>query len=183
MNTPLTPHPSDDPEQPRWTETLRDGSSVLIRPLNKLDKGPERAFIEGLTGESRRYRFLGTIGEPSNRLIEQLTDIDHVHQVAFAAVVHEDAHERIVGVSRYSLADDGHECECAITVEEDWQDKGLGTLLMKHLVDVARARGIERMYSIDSAENTRMKDLARHLGFHTRPDPDDSAQLIHELAL
>lgn len=183
MSTPLIHQPSADPDQPRWTETLRDGSSVLIRPINKLDKGPERAFIEGLTQESRRYRFLGSIGEPSERMVEELTDIDHVHQVAFVAVVQEGAHERIVGVSRYSTDTDGHDCESAVTVEEDWQDKGLGTALMKHLVEIARARGIGRMYSIDSAENTRMNDLARHLGFHTGTDPDDSAQVIHQLDL
>ncbi len=182
MSTPLT-HPSDEADQPRWTETLRDGRSVLIRPINKLDKSLERAFIEGLTQESRRYRFLGSLGEPSDRMIEELTDIDHERQVAFVAVVHEGAHERIVGVSRYSVGTDGKDCESAVTVEEDWQDKGLGTALMKRLIEFARARGIERMYSIDSAENSPMNDLARHLGFHTGTDPDDSAQVIHQLEL
>lgn len=175
--------PLGQPDQPRWTETLRDGSSVLVRPINKLDKGPERAFIEGLTQESRRYRFLGSIGEPSERMIEELTDIDHVRQVAFVAVVQEGSHERIVGVSRYSTGTDGQDCESAVTVEEDWQDKGLGTALMEHLIEFARVHGLHRMYSIDSAENTHMNQLARHLGFHTGTDPDDSAQVIHQLDL
>ena len=39
------------------------------------------------------------------------------------------------------------------------------------------------MYSMDSAENTHMHDLAKALGFHTRPDPDDATQVIHQLAL
>ena len=51
------------------------------------------------------------------------------------------------------------------------------------LIDVARARGIETMYSMDSAEITHMHDLAKALGFHTRPDPDDATQVIHQLAL
>lgn len=183
MNTPLIDSPEDAPGLPHWRVSLRGGSSVLIRPITKMDKGAERAFIEGLTGESRRYRFLATLGEPSERLIETLTNLDQVTQVALAAVVQEGAHERIVGVSRYSTSADGKDCESAVTVEEDWQEKGLGTALMTHLIEIARARGIHRMYSIDSAENTRMNDLARHLRFHTRADPDDSTQVIHELEL
>lgn len=183
MSTSSNQRTSADPDQPSWTDTLRDGSSVLIRPINKLDKDLERAFIEGLNQESRRYRFLGAIGEPSERMLEDLTNIDHTHQVAFVAVAEEDADKRIVGVSRYGTGTDGRDCESAVTVEEDWQHKGLGTVLMNHLVDTARARGIRRMYSIDSAENTHMNDLARHLGFRTSADPDDSTQVIHQLDL
>lgn len=182
MNTePLVEVPSADPSHPRWIETLRDRSQVLIRPLAPTDRAAERAFVEGLSEEKRRYRFLGTMDTASERLLDTLTDLDQVHDVAFAAVVPEGAHERIVGVSRYGRNGDG--CECAVTVSDDWQDKGLGTALMRHLIDVARARGMHRMYSVDSAENLRMRDLARFLGFHTRADAADPSQVIHELAL
>ncbi|MGV8923635.1 MAG: GNAT family N-acetyltransferase [Thermomonas sp.] len=183
MSTPSIQRLAADHGQPTWTVTLRDGSSVLIRPINKLDKGIERAFIVGLTQESRRYRFLGSIGTPSERMIEDLTDIDHNQQVALVALVQEGTDERIVGVCRYGTSNDGQDCESAVTVEEDWQDKGLGTALMNHLIDIARTRGIRRMYSIDSAENRRMNDLARHLGFQTSTDPNDSTQVIHQLDL
>jgi hypothetical protein len=39
------------------------------------------------------------------------------------------------------------------------------------------------MISIDSADNAQMRELAAHLGFHSRVDPDDASQVIHELAL
>lgn len=180
---PLTATPSAGPEYPRWSETLRDHSHVVIRPITAQDKAAERAFLEGLSQEARRFRFLGQIGCPSEALLRQLTELDYIHQVAFAAVVPEDGHERIVGVSRYGTDAKGEQCECAVTVAGEWQDKGLGTLLMRHLIEVARARGIRRMFSIDSAENLRMHELARHLGFHARVDPDDTTQVIHELEL
>jgi GNAT superfamily N-acetyltransferase len=167
----------------RWSETLRDHSHVLIRPINKQDKASERDFIEGLSDESKRYRFLGQVSSPSERMIERFTDIDYVHDMAFVAVVQDDARERIVGVSRYSTDPAGERCECAVTVSDDWQDKGLGTTLMRHLIEIARMQGVHTMFSIDSAENIAMKDLARFLGFQTRPDPDDRNQVIHELAL
>lgn len=182
-STPLVPNPSTGPEYPRWTETLRNGSHVLIRPITPLDKTAEREFIEGLSAQARRFRFLGGVRSPSEAMIERFTRVDYMHEAAFAAVVGEAAAERIVGVSRYSTDAQGGSCECAVTVSDEWQALGLGTLLMKHLIEVARARGIRTMTSIDSAENFRMQDLARFLGFHTRTDPDDARQVIHELVL
>lgn len=182
-STPLVPSPSAGPDYPRWTETLRNQSQVLIRPINQLDTADERRFIEGLSTQAKRFRFLGSITSPSNDMIERFTNIDYVHDVAFVAVVQDNAHETIVGVSRYSKDAEGHSCECAVTVSDHWQDQGLGTVLMKHLIEVARARGLHTMYSVDAAENIHMQDLARFLGFHTRVDPDDSSQVIHELIL
>lgn len=181
--TPLVDQTSEIHQFPRWMETLNDGSCVLIRPISKLDHDAERAFIEGLSPESRRFRFLGAVGHPSERMLERFTNIDHAREAAFVAVVPVDSHQRIVGVSRFAADEDGLNCECAVAVSDDWQNKGLGRILMKHLIDVARARGLQTMISIDSFENMEMKDLARHLGFQTRVDPDDATQVIHELSL
>lgn len=183
MNATSIPQPPTSPDYPRWSETLHDHSHVLIRPINKLDERAERAFIEKLSLGARRFRFLGQVGRPSEHLIKQFTDIDFVHEVAFVAVVQEFSQEKIVGVSRYSTDQDGLNCECAVTVSDEWQEKGLGTLLMKHLIEVAHARGIRKMTSIDSAENIQMEDLAQHLGFKTRIDPNDATQVLHELEL
>ncbi len=172
------------PEYPRWSETLRDRSHVLIRPITKLDQAAERRFIEELSPETRRFRFLGQVARPSDRAIERFTDIDYAREIAFVAVIQEeDSRERIVGVSRYCADARGVRCECAVTVSDDWQNKGLGTALMRHLIEVARSRGIRSMYSIDSAENVAMTDLAHFLGFRTYTDPDDGSQVIHELEL
>jgi len=175
--------PPTDLDSLRWSETLRDGSNVLIRPITRQDKAGERDFIEGLSAEARRYRFLGQIGSPSDRMLERFTNIDYLHDMAFVAVVQEGARERIVGVSRYATDPSGRGCECAVTVSDDWQDRGLGTTLMRHIIEFARTKGMGTLYSIDSAENVAMKDLARFLGFRTRPDPSDADQVIHELAL
>jgi L-amino acid N-acyltransferase YncA len=67
-----------------------------------------------------------------------------------------------------------------MSITREW---GLGTALMRRLIDIARVRGIRVMRSVDSAENLRMRDLAHFLGFRTRVDPDDAHQLIHELKL
>jgi ribosomal protein S18 acetylase RimI-like enzyme len=180
---PLVPSPSTPHDVPRWTERLRDRSEVLIRPLQPTDRAAEREFLDGLALEARRYRFLGQVASPSEALIVRHGDIDFVHEVAFAAVVHVDGRDHIVAIARYSVDPDGTGCECAVTVAEAWQDKGLGTILMRHLIEIARARGIGTMYSVEAADNVEMRDLAQHLGFHTQLDPKDPTLYVHRLEL
>lgn len=171
------------PEYPRWTETLRDRTRVAIRPITRADADREREFIESLSPQTLRFRFLGQVRHPGSKLIEDLTDIDYQRDVAFAAVMPDDADEKILGISRYSTSRDGTSCECAVTVRDDWHHRGLGTVLMQHLIEVAKARGILFMVSIDSAGNLEMAELARFLGFTRSIDPQDGTQVIHRLLL
>lgn len=180
---PLHFQPTSRPQYPRWSETLRDRTQVLIRPIVQADRSAQSAFLQRLSAESRRYRFLGTVRSPDQHLLDRLTEIDYAHEVTFVATVKEDGHDRIVGLSRYRADEPGLRCECEVIVSDDWRQKGLGTSLMRHLIEVARARKIRTMYAIDCAENLEMRDLASFLGFHTRPDPDDEERVIHSLDL
>lgn len=180
---PTPGHAYVGPAHPRWTETLRDHRQVLLRPIERQDAQAERDFIEALSPESRRARFLCQMNSPGEALIDSLTDIDYVNDVAFIAVVHDDGRDRIVGACRYAIGPDPAECEVAVSVLDDWQEQGLGTAMMRHLIDVARDRGIKRMVSGDSAENLEMRDLARHLGFHTKASADDPSMVVHTLTL
>ena len=170
-------------DAPQWTEKLADGTHVIIRPIRKEDAALERAFIRRLSPESRRLRFLGQINEASDELVRALTDIDYRRDVAFVALVHRDGEKREIGVARYGTNEDGTVCECAVTVADEWRSRGLGVTLMRHLIDVARSRGIRSMFSIDEADNAGMRDLAKFLGFKRTRDPDDATQVIHTLAL
>lgn len=165
-----------------WIESLRDGRHVLIRPLERSDREREYAFIKRLSPESRHMRFLSPLKEPSASMLEQLMDTDGKQRMAYVALVHEDGQLIEIGISRYAATSE-EECECAVTVADEWQDRGLGTLLMKHLIRSARLNGFRYMYSIDAASNVPMRDLARSLGFSRRIDPEDSHQVIHRLHL
>jgi len=166
-----------------WTEQLSDGTHVIIRPIRKSDAPLEREFISRLSPEARRMRFLGQIGAPSDELIRRMTDLDYTRDMAFVAIVHRDGKKQEIGVSRYSMSADGKFCECAVTVSDEWRHRGLATLLMRHLIDVAKARGVRTMVSFDAVENLEMRQLAGALGFERQPDPDDRMMVIHRLAL
>lgn len=166
-----------------WIDHLRDGTPVLIRPLRTEDREREEDFIRRLSPAARRYRFLGTFRQPSPALVDQLMKVDFPRQAAFVALLHDNGELREIGVSRYAATDEEQQCECAVTVADEWQNKGLGVLLMRHLIDVARSNGFKRMVSLDDACNENMRQLADFLGFRRESLPDDPARVVHTLEL
>lgn len=171
------------PEGEHWIEALDNGTHVLIRPLQAKDRERERAFIERLSPQSRHFRFLCQIKEPGEAMLDQLMAVDQDRQAAYVALAHVDGELQEVGISRYAAITGKDECECAVTVLDSWQHHGLGRLLLKHLTDHARAKGLRQMYSIDSAANQAMHGLAKAAGFTTSTDPDDPTQVIHRYNL
>ncbi len=154
---------------------------MLIRPLAQKDRDREYAFIKRLSPESRHMRFLSQINEPGAAMLDQLMDTDNEQRVAFVALAHDNGQLVEIGIGRYAATE--HQCECAVTVADEWTHLGLGTLLMKHLIKTARRNGFRQMYSVDAASNAPMRDLAKVLGFETYNDPDDIHQVIHRLYL
>jgi len=167
----------------QWTETLQDGSRVLIRPIRPSDVAGNAAFIEGLSPPSKHFLFLGGISRLSDEELRHLCDPDQAHDMAYVALAGSGAEERQVGVCRYAGADPVHGAEISVAVADDWQHKGLGKLMLTHLIDYARTHGVKRLYSMDSASNDRMRKLARHIGFAEQPDPQDIRQVIFSLDL
>jgi GNAT superfamily N-acetyltransferase len=164
------------------TETLRDGSHVVIRPISRTDLDLERNFIAALSPQARWFRFLNATGVPSEALLKQLTDIDDERDVALVALTDDKGRQIEVGVARFSTTS-GHKAEVAVVVSDDWRHRGLGTALMTRLVSIARERGIKTLYSVDVAHNHPMHKFAERLGFDRKPDPDDATQVIHTLRL
>lgn len=166
-----------------WIEHLNDGSHVLIRPIRPEDAEREADFIRNLSPQSRRFRFLGAVKEVSPALLDKLLQADYSKRMAFIALVYENGKLLEVGVSRYAATQENSQCECSVTVADAWQHLGLGTALMKHLIETARQNGFRQMYSVDSAANTHLQALLQGLGFHRTRDPEDATQVIHRLEL
>jgi len=172
-----------DAALPFWNETLENGTAVMIRPIDTSDAGLERDFIARLSPEARRMRFLGQIGEPSDALIRSLTDLDFSHDMALVATVEHRGVPFEIGVARYATGEDRTVGECAIVVADEWQHRGLGSLLMHRLIDIARSRGLKKLFSVDDPANTKMRQLAAELGFTRDFDPDNPHEVTHNLIL
>lgn len=161
---------------------LRDGSQVTVRPLQPGDVGLEREFIGRLSAQSRRFRFLDSFSSPSEDLLHRLTHLDASREAAFLALVTEKGVQKEVGVARLAAVD-GKRAEYAVVVRDDWQGRGLGTLLTKRVIDEARRRGLHTLFSVDAHDNYAMRDLALHLGFERTMNPEDATEVIHTLHL
>jgi GNAT superfamily N-acetyltransferase len=164
-------------------DKLADGTHVLIRSIRDGDIDLERVFIERLSPESRRFRFLGELSRPSDQFLARLVHPRPTDEAAFVALISEGATKREIGVARFSMDADGQSSEFAVCVADDFRHRGLDELLMKHLIGVAKNRGVMRMYSIDAVANSDMRELAHRLGFKRSPDPGDACQVIHTLDL
>jgi acetyltransferase len=150
-----------------------NGTTLEIRPIAPADGQLIRDFVRSLSFETRYLRFMSAVKELSTRDIEQLTGIEHRRDAALLALVKEDGADRVIGVARYALAADGEDCEFAIVVADDWQDRGLGHLLMMLLIDTAGARGVKRIVGDVLAINRPMLSFVRELGFRVAPSSDD----------
>lgn len=162
------------------TAFLRDGTQVVIRSIREDDMEHERSFIEHLSPRVRRFRFLDTISSPSAALLRQLTVVDPAKGVAYVAMTCGGAQEQQVGVARFCM-EDGADCEFAIVVDDAWQNKGLGTLLMQRLIEEARARGIDTLHSSDYADNDLMRRFAAYLQLQRQRDPQDATLVLYRL--
>jgi RimJ/RimL family protein N-acetyltransferase len=141
--------------------TLPDGATVRIRPLAPADAPALLRGLEHLSPRSRYRRFLGAprIG-PSE--LRYLTDVDHRDHEALGAA--DPATGEGIAVARYIREPGGDSAEIAVTVDDAWQGRGVGTALLLQLADRARAAGIRRFTGLVLAENAPMRALMAKLG-------------------
>jgi len=147
---------------------LRDGARIEIRRLRPSDAPVLRSAFEHLSAESRRLRFISSKDQLSERELRYLTDVDgHFHEALAAS---DPRTGEGLGVARFiRLQDEPHVAEVAVTVIDEWQHRGLGTLLLERLVERARSEGITHFSALISSDNTAMLELLRVAGAEIEP--------------
>jgi GNAT superfamily N-acetyltransferase len=159
---------------------LRDGSEVLIRRISPDDAPLLAEGFQRLSRESRELRFLTAKTQLSARELRYLTDVDGHHHEALGALDPATGHG--VGVARFArLEPGGQVADVAVTVVDDWQRRGLGTLLLEALTDRARAEGVTRYTALVSGENTAALQLLRSLGARIRHSDAHSGAVEYEI--
>lgn len=164
-------------------ERLGDGAELTLRPIRPEDAALEMEFVDGLSAESRRFRFQSALRGLTPQMLARFTQIDYDREMALIAVDSSGGIDRQVGVARYIRLPDGRSCEFAIAVADAWQGRGLGRRMMARLIDVARDRGVETMVGWVLAGNHGMREMVTRMGFETTPDADDSHNVTVTLGL
>jgi GNAT superfamily N-acetyltransferase len=187
MNDQVEPggnHARGRARQGGWYVPLEDDTVCRIRPIGRDDQGRLRACFAGLSPQSRRQRFFGAKQELTEADLEYLVDADGLNHLAFVAV-RLDGNRResdILGAVRCIRSTPGAEtAELAIAVVDEFQGKGVGTLLLDHLMGEAREQGIRRFRFDVLADNTGMRALAKRLG--GQASWSDEGALMYDCAL
>ncbi len=144
------------------TLALRDGSEIVLRPVRPADKTLLAEGFARLSAESRYRRFLAPMPELTDAQLRYFTDVDHHDHEAIGAV--DPVSGRGVGIARFiRLADRPRVAETAVTVADDWQGLGVGTLLLEALVERAREEGIVTLSAMLLATNHEMFELLENI--------------------
>jgi len=154
-----------------WVEHLRDGSRVEIR-LARPEDSQDVALMHERSSESTRYqRYFAPMNDWR---ADQLNRISGGHRGA--TLVAEDATGQVIGLGNLfpEHPDDSRTAEIAVIVEDAWQGLGLGTLLLQHLIELARRQHFTVLVALVLATNTGMIRLLERLDLiwakHTDPE-------------
>jgi acetyltransferase len=160
---------------------LKDGTLIQLRPIHPLDGKQAENFRGKLSAESVYDRFLGYIPKISEQLVNRLTNIDYSKEMAIVAEVHlKEEEKEVIAVGR--IASDGStEADFAIIIADNWQGRGLGTILTAYLIDVAKEMDFEKVYATVFTRNKEMLGILKSKNFKFRTE--DALTTYAELLL
>lgn len=173
--TTATPGPAGD--RPRVSVTamvtadtelhvqLRDGTRVLIRPIRPDDKARLQSGVMQLSPHSRYLRFNAPVHRLTAEQLRYFTEIDYHDHMAWVALDEDDPDDGGMGVARYiRLAEDPTVAEAAVAVLDEYQGRGLGTVLLAILGRSAIEAGIATFRNYVVAGNAVMLEIFEELG-------------------
>lgn len=151
------------PNEYRVTEILRDGRRLEVRALQPQDRDGLVAAAGRSSGETLALRFFSPKRGFTEKEIEYYTKVDFVNHVALVAVVDAAGKPLIVGGGRYIVAQPGC-AEVAFTVEDAHQGRGIASLLLRHLIKIARAAGLTELFAEVLPDNAPMLKVFERSG-------------------
>ena len=153
---------------------LPDGTHLYLRPLQEADLAHAQEFFAKLSENSKYLRFMALTpnltGETLARLIAALQE---ARAAVIVAVIEHGGPEELIGGGRIVPTARRDTCEFALTVVDAWQGRGLGTLLLRELIKVARELGYRRIEGSVLAMNLRMLAVAQRLRLKLAVSPGD----------
>ena len=144
---------------------LRDGTPVLVRAVGPDDKIRLQDGLSRMSTWSIYRRFARTVSRLTAEELRYLTEVDQEDHIAWGAVDPSDPHETGLGISR--LIRDPYyrtRAEVAVAVVDEYQQLGLGTILLATMVALARARGIETLRAVVLPDNYAVLAWLSRLG-------------------
>ena len=164
----ITPYPKK--YETMWR--LRDGRTVILRPIKPEDEPLWLEMFRNFSEESIRYRFFQILKDTPHETRIRYTNIDYDREIAIVPELTEDGHRKILGVTRVSIEPNGKAGEIAFIVADPWQGFGLGTKLVDYVLEICKDMKLETVYAIMLPDNYGAISLMKKMGF-TITYPED----------
>jgi acetyltransferase len=167
------PHLAIRPYPNRWEATIetQSGMRILIRPIRPTDETLYHDFLQKVSVEDIRFRFLSPRKEFSHAAVARFTQIDYARAMAFVALT--ENQRELLGVARLAADPDYTRAEYAVIVRSDLKGRGIGWGLMRHLIRYAESEGLRDLYGDVLAANQQMLKMCHELGFDIAANSED----------
>jgi acyl-CoA synthetase (NDP forming)/GNAT superfamily N-acetyltransferase len=147
---------------------LRDGRTAHLRPVTPDDAPAVVSFYAGVSEQSKFNRFFAPYPELSPRDVDRLTTVDYDSSVVLVALLR----DAIIGLVQYERLSPT-EADVAFLVQDAHQGRGLASVLLEHLAEVARERGIHRFTADVLPSNRHMLAVFRAAGYSVDSRTED----------
>lgn len=141
------------------TVVLKDGASARIRPIRPDDEPRLVDLYERLSRHTAYQRFFTVMRRLPTDWYHFFANVDYERRLALVAERETVAGSQLIGVGRYEPSEEPDAAELAFVVEDGWQGRGLGAILLEAVLAAAEARGVRRFRAYVLADNHRMLRL------------------------
>ena len=167
---------TEPPGYPREWEAdilLTDGGVAHLRPIKPSDAPRLVAFYDRVSPESKYLRFFAPYPRLSERDVKRFTQVDYVDRVALIVTLGEE----MIAVGRYDRIDKS-QAEVAFLIEDAHQGRGIAQLLLEHLAQAARERGITGFVAEVLPQNRAMAQVFADAGYRMRKGIEDGVLAV-----
>jgi GNAT superfamily N-acetyltransferase len=173
-------------------DTLRDGRKVIVRAIRPDDKALLQEGMQHLSTQSQYFRFFTHKESLSEKELQYFTELDFVKHVALFAGFDENGQFSPAGTGRYivsasetagggtvsveNVIAENVSAEIAVTVIEEFQGLGFATILLKHLIKIARSQSVQEFKGTVLPANQRMLNLVTRSGLPCKQILNDTGE-------
>jgi acetyltransferase len=167
---------------------LKDGTVITVRPIRPEDEPLMVRFHQTLSDQSVQLRYFHSLKLDERIAHDRLSRVcfvDYDRGMALVAV-HRDLktnEPRIIGVGRLTKLHGGNRAEFALIVSDTWKNRGVGSLLLRQLLQIGRDEHLESIIADILPQNAEMQRVCRKLGFELRQNRDLSDPVRAQISL
>jgi len=177
------PHLAISPYPTKYVTSWRtlSGTEVVLRPIRPEDEPAKYEMLLSSSPESLRTRFFYTVKDIPHKFLIHFVNVDYDRHMSLIAEIREDEKKRMIGAASLVMNSDMTSGELAVFVHDSYQGKGLGTRLLKALIDIAREKSLPEVRAEVLSENTTMLGIFRRFGFTIHHLPGGASECLLKL--